>query len=666
MADDNRIQFRLRRRGVLKTGGAGGMAAIAGCLGDDADDEPADDDTDDVADDADVPDDDGADDVDPIDDGDDADDEPAANVPDVHDAVAVWAPHDYADMPADVQYNPYVDPSAPNDFPFRGAPLIGRSNIDFAHYPHLVQDWSYQPGVLEFTLHDDFYWWSGDQVTVDDYLSELEFVDFMFGGDEHDANPDIISRERIDDLTARLTLADSWHQDWGISQSIENYVLSANRSFYAEWNELFEDAADLDAVETLREDHQNDGVIDTDEELVNLYYSPYEFRLDGSIGEVGEDYWEFELIQEKDGNLRHHANHDHFDHLPNFARGRVEPREEGRVQQTQRFQEGIQPFVGAQHVPATYEEAMAGDYDFEVDLLNFYRPPSNPGGIQFNHATHPSDDPHFRRAFAYLTDNTAWAEHPEMVPAEEYHPFFSEDELEATVSPEVIDAFTDYGYDGMQVDEAEAELEAGGYERNADGDWILQADGAEGDAGEPMDFGISTHSWMPYVSDLGSDWFQDLADFGIGNEVIMEGLPEEWTVLWNYSGGGTPEHAFGNVFLDLDWARAEYGIPSTILAPAFLETEDAPADPDDWVEYEVVTMAERLSVTTDEGMHQQLVDELAWVVNQTCNHFSVSPVAQHYALNVGDWTFPDPAETAAQHSAILFRTLHYGVCQYRG
>ena len=644
----------LQRRHVLRSGGLAGIAGLAGCLGDDDADDV--DDTDDANDEP-AP----ADDADDADDGpapaDDADDTDEPRL-DMHDATAVWVPHDFADLPPDIQFNPYVDPSVPLGLqPFRPHPLVALSHVDFQHYGHVIADWSYEPGVMEFSFHEDFYWWSGDQVTIDDYVAQVEFRDFLWGGDDLDAHEEIVSLERIDDFTARLSLSDTWHETWAISQTVEEYLIEGSRMFYEPWNEEFDDAPDLDAVQDLRDEVDED-VIDTDEELVELFFNPYELRLDGSIGDVGENHWEFEFVPEKDGNLRHFANPEHYDHLPNFERYRIEVHEEPTVVGVQRLLDQDQPYAVGGATPAAIDMFHDGEYDFDVDLHVTRQAQSDIGGIQFNHAVHPSDDPRFRRAFAYLTDNTAWTGYPEVQPLELFHPFFTDEELEMLVSEEIIDAFTDYGYDEMRVDEAEDELEAGGYERNADGDWILQEDGAEGDAGEPMEFTIGTWSWMDWLAEHGTDWYADLEAFGISTEILLE-LPADWTVAWTYTGGGSPDEALANVFLDQDWARPEMSIPSTIQAPDLLDTTEAGDPLEDWIEYDVGAMTDRLPVTTDAEMHQQLVDELTWVVNQTCNHYSVSPRMVMEIVNQERWHFPEPEETPEQRNSFLFRAFPF-------
>ena len=316
------------RRRFLKVGAGGGLLWLAGCLGDDdVDDDEADAD---LTDDDDDVDDDVADDDLP-DDDDDVDDE----ILEADDGEAGLEIHDVTahvvrelPLPADSQYNPYSSAPFPGH-PFASeAALIERSTADLQYYGDMVADWDYQPGILEFTLHDDFYWWSGKQVDIDDYLINEEFADFLWGGDDLDAHPNIVSFEKVDDLTARLALTDSWHEPWAISQTIAGSSIGASRNFHQAWLEQFQDAPTLEEVDSIRTDIDETQYAD-DEQLEKISYMPYEFRLDeDGYGDVGEGYWEFELVREKDGNLRHYANPENGDRLPNYRRWRYTAVEE--------------------------------------------------------------------------------------------------------------------------------------------------------------------------------------------------------------------------------------------------------------------------------------------------------------------------------------------------
>lgn len=655
-------RFASRRR-IVEAGAVGGLIGVAGCLGDDGPE-----DADDAVDDGDdVP----ADDTDDVDDGDDVDDiddgdEAVPEIQEYHDADLQWS-HAF-DLPADLQYNVYADgPSTPtNAFVLRNYDLVVRSVADLELYGLLVDDWSYEPGVLELTFHDDYYWWSGEQVTVDDYLTQLEFEDYYWGGDDLDDQEAIVTRERIDELTVRLALADAWHEEWAIHETVEGLLLNSSRTFLRPWIEEFEDAPDLDAIQDIRDDHEDNAQVTDDEELVYMYNTLHEFRFDGSIGGVGEDFFEVEAVPTKDGNIRHWANPENHDILPNVETIRLNVREEEDVARQDGFLENTHPLAYGERWPEAVEMHLDGEFDFDTDLYVFPRPPNDQGGMQFNHETHPSDDPNFRRAMAYLTDNTAWENHPDAVPAERLHTFLSEEELEAFVSAETIDAFTEYGWNEMRFDDAAAELEAGGFERNADGDWIMLEDGDEGDAGEAMSFTFDVPTFMGYVVDQGSDWFADLEGFGIGNEVIEAGFDgEEWTVTYTYTGGGTPDHAFNHVFNDAapNWSRRDQNVPSTILASPFLEASGPGAEVEEWVEYDVGAMTDRLPVTTDAEQYQQLVDELSWVINQACNHYSTAPVQRHHVVDVENWHWPALDEIPERYSNLLM-DVGSRVCRY--
>ena len=653
----------VNRRRFVQTTGVGGVAFLTGCLGDDEID-PDDDVTDDVddTDDADV--DDTDDDDTDADDTDDVDDA----VPDIvetHDATVKWTIG--GDLPADLQHSPYSDsPSLPhNAFGTENWNLLGSSVYDMEYYGQLVSDWEYQPGLLEFSFHDDFYWWSGDQVTVDDFIAEREFLDFNWGGEELDSWSEVVTYEKVDDNRVRLALADAWHERWALSETIDNYQLNANIHFHQPYIEQFEDAPDLDAIADIREDISGEFLRD-DETLVNVWNTDWEYRYDGSIGEVGEDYFEFELVQTKNGNVKHFQNPENHDVLPNVERFRLLIREEAGEVRMDGFMEETHAFAYGESNPEAVEMHRDGQFDFATDLMIFPRPPNDQGGMQFNHEAHPGDDPNFRRAMAYLVDNSAWEGHPDAVPARRLHTFLSEEELEAFVSEDVIESFTDYGWDEMRFDDAEAELVAGGFEQDADGHWLMREDGAEGDAGEPMDFTVDVRGFMMYVLDQATDFWADLEGFGIQNEVLGGDFGEEdWTFTYSYTGGGSPDHAFNHVFNDMapGWSRREQNIPSTVLAPEFGDTNESGADIDTWVEYEVGPMADRLPVTTEAEQYQTLVDQLAWVINQACNHFSTAPAQRHHVLNDNTWHWP-PLEATPERYHNLLMDLGHRVIQY--
>ena len=631
-----------RRRVLLGSGALG--ATLAGCLGDDDDVDDGDDvdDTDDVDDMDDVDDTDGVDDTD---DTDDADDD-AVDMVEIHDIVLLYTDSVHLTEPAaDYGYNPSGG-DAP--FPWRFHDTQARyfyfSQPNAQFYPLLVDDYNYEPGILEVTLHDDFYWWSGDQMTIDDLILEREWANWTHGGDELDAHETIVTWEKIDDFTARFALVDTWNETFAIDQWLEatGQYPNHSRAYFQRWIDQYEDVGgDLDAIEDIREDIWDEEHTE-DEQIVHNFYHPFEFRLDGSIGDVQEMHYDLEFVPEKNGNLRHFANPQHSEFVPNFEIIRAHIVEEHDVWEREQFS-------NQEIAHISYDPDIGDGLDFPTVTHESPATGRSPMGFNFNHDVHPSDNVHFRRAFAYLTPNTAW-DRFDRWPNTQYHPFY-EHQLDGFVSEDIVDALTDYHYDEMRHDDAEDELVAGGFERNADGRWLLSEDSVWGEAGEPMEF-TNNHllgadaAMDPY--DEATDFWGDLDDFGIQTEHIYSledawGVHEDYVFTTQYTGGSlrlaVPDTVFHNIFVQPDPTRNAYNVGATISAPELLETTGPAPSTDDWVEFDIEAMAARLAVTTEEEAYQSLVDQLTWVTNQTVNHWCVftelsMTIANDYRWNV--------------------------------
>ena len=628
------------RRIVLQTTGATGLGMLAGCLGDD-DPEPDDDaddkdDTPDPGDDTGAVDDSDADDGAPADDTDDG--EPDEDV-ERYDAVAtnVRGPP----MPGDAQYNQWAGGVEPvPDFVTAAADryiTMGWSFSDQQLYGELVQDWSYEPGFLEITFHDDFYWWRGDVVNATDWTSYFELRNWAMGGDDFDAFPTIITAEATDDYTLRLAMADTWREEWAIQQTMVEYPqreIYSSRVFNEPWIEQFNDTGgDLDAVEDVRQ-HLDEHRIDTDEELVHHFHIPFEFRLDGDLGEVGEDYWELELVPEKDGVTRHFADDI------NFTKLRWLVAEEADIRSDEEFLAENQPFAGA-------VDFIDDGVDFEHTFDNFHRD-FDTWSWTFNCEIHPTESPQFRRAWMYMADRSLW-EGPASDTPVYASAFLTDERVEAWVSDEIIEAFENFGHDEVMWDEAEDEMVTGGFERNGDGDWIDQ------DSGEPIEFDVASHAWMGNVSDEGSDFFSDINAFGLRvGHVTDRFYPAE--VAAEYHGGLIPEFIFESIFgeSDLTWAGRNPNLPESVRAPPLGETN---APPEDWIEYETRTMTDQLGVIVDEDQYQEAVDTLAWVHNQIQPRGHASATVQSIIFNDQRWEVSGSDAAPSRWLRLPFRTI---------
>ena len=615
----------LSRRSVVATGTTF-TGVLAGCLGDDDPDDIDDvDDVDDVEDDADDSAD--LDEVDDADPGDDTDDTEGTG------EVTQIERHDVAPVnlratpfPADVQYNRWAADAEPTPdlYTWDHYFLMGWSFGDQQLYGQLIDDWSYEPGIIEVTLHDDFYWWSGDVVNAEDWLTQQSLADWFWGGDDFDDNPAIITAEMVDEFTFRLSLADTWNESWAMEQTLVNGTMMSSRQFNEPWIEEFDDTGgDLDAVEDIRDDLDSYSILpnENEDELVYQHNIPFEFRLDGSVGEIGENFWEYELVPEKNGNQRRYVDRI------NYERKRFEVAEEFRIQQNQAFAEQRMPYLSAEEVEGEHEDDILG---IQTRQEAFWRE-MDQWGWNFNCELQPMESPQFRRAWIFLTDQSLWSAADHRFTQEHAGPFLNDDRTERWVSEEIIADFTDYGPETVEEDRAEEELQIGGFERNGNGDWLDQ------ETGEPIELEVGgiLDPDLNFVGDEGSDFFADVNDFGI-DATFVPGAQEPWTVEAHYTGGLLPETVFDSIFGEdgLGWAAHDPNLPESVEAPPIGETD---ADPDEWVEYDTRAMTDRLGVTVEGEPYQDLVDQLAWVANQIVPRVSIAPQALTRLLNDERW-----------------------------
>ena len=624
----------LNRRNFVKSTGLGGAAVVAGCLGDDEVD----------------PDD--ADDADPADDADDTD--PADDDDDTEDVVRydfIATNHQGGDpLPADANHFIHGDGSAPHWKSNRAVLWTGgQSFTTFEPASMPLDGWSYEPGVLEFTFGDDVFWWDGKLLDAHDHIQQMEFVDFLHGGDDLDAHGNIVSYSVIDDDTARYTLVDAWREEWAIEQTwASTHRHEYNTNFTTPWLEEFEDAPDLAAIEEIREEIEDIwvGPGENEEILPQTEHVPMEFRFDGSLGDMGERHWEWEVVPEKNGTKRRYAD------MINYTRFRQTYGEmEGiAIQEMQVAGSEVHSGLGTWggEMPTEFPVAHTQvQRDFDGDAFQF----------QFD--SHPSNLPGFRRAWAYLIDKTFYDEPTRSIP-EIVGPFYTDDANRSFISDDVVDAFTDYGYDEHRWDDAEEEMVLWGFERNADGIWLMQEDGPDADAGEPMELTLHGRGWHDFVIDEATDMWADIEDWGIPLEtnfdaigsVDLDGeLDEGMAVMVFYHGGGYPETAFGSTWGrdSLSWANPNIFAPSVIEAPEVGDTAGpGDYDPNDWREYESRAMVDRMAVTVDENRFQVMVDELAWAWNQLVPRFAFYNSQIDFIMNADYWESIDPQEHPEQ------------------
>lgn len=616
------VRNRIKRREYVAVSTVFGTAFVTGCLGDD-EVEPTDDD--DVTDDADVDDDDDDEISLEPDDSDDTDDDDADDAAEEeivrHDVTlhAVTGPP----LPADLSLSVRGDPSFNDSAPGYWYRLAGRSFADRLVHAEALKDLQYSPGFLEIYFRDEepVCWWSGKPMDAEDFITYAEFVDWQGGGADLDAEPNIIAFEQIDQWTARIALADTWNEQWGLQQTMVEAPynrLYQSSDWTGPWVEQFRDTGgDMDAVEDIREE-VSDVFVREDDELIHHHHNPFEFRMDDSIGEIGENFIEFELVPEKNGTKR--AFVDDI----NYTKWRMHFTEEEHL--------GEELFLSEDRVIGGDPEE---EYDFPVKEITFVRE-FDQWGWTMNAEVHPTDNPYFRRAWKFAERRTDWEEPVRLPPEFAGHPFMTEERLRTWASDRIVDSMTRYGLDA-DWDRAEEELVTGGFERNDDGDWLMQEAGAGQDGGEPIDLTIGRWDFLQTIEDAGSDWFADIRDFGLQTEVVADlGGDDPWRVEAHYVGGLLPEFTFESLFgeSNLSWAAWNPQFDESVDAPPLGEA-DAPHE--DWIEYDTRAMTDRLGITVEAGPYQDLVDRLAWVSNQLVPRTPVVVSTQRNIVNDNRW-----------------------------
>lgn len=630
MARDNTSRIRTTRRRLVETTGLGGAAVVAGCLGDD--EEPVDDVDADGVDDVDD-----VDDTDPADDTDDVDDvvEEADDADGNDEIEEEIERYDVAPflvrnppMPGDVQYHRRgwdVEP-LPSWIGFGGLEFspMTRSFADSEVHGILVDNWTYEPGIVEFTFRDDFYWWNNDVVNAEDWVLDFELDNWTGGGEDLDAYPDIIATELIDDQTVRISLADTWREDWALQQTLLATGISTSRIFNEPWLEQFDDTGgDMDAVEDVRDELASYAIKsgEHEEDLLHQAFTPFEFRLDGSLGEIGDTYWELELVPEKNGQQRRFADEINYD------RWHVIASEDYDTVWGHYFVDGDMP------ISLDWENAEAAE--FPTRFLPYQRVEDR-WAFTFNNDAHPSDNPHFRRAWLYATDRTLWEEF-QYPPQEHVTPFLSDERLERVISEDLIAMLTDYGKDEVMWDDAEHEMEIGGFERDADGNWLNQ------ESGEPIEIGLGVWNWIVNRTVMGdTDFTLDMDEFGIDVEIFDELYADDpWRVVGGYTGGLLPEMIYDSIYGEdaLSWGAAPNpNLPESVEAPPVGEAD---ASRDDWIEYDTRTMTDRLGVTVDDEAYRAMVDELTWIANQVLPRATIVGMVRTHAVNDYHWHVKD-------------------------
>ncbi|OVE85439.1 ABC transporter substrate-binding protein [Natronolimnobius baerhuensis] len=140
------------------------------------------------------------------------------------------------------------------DFQYNPHPWAGYSHISFAlfaewtkylvgqddYYPHAVEDWDIDDGVMTLHISDEFTWADGEEVTAEDFVMQLELLEAL-EDDVYDFT-DADDIEAVDDYTVEIGF------DEGTNHDVMRHVVLDRDLDHppADWAEVHEQVVDSD------------------------------------------------------------------------------------------------------------------------------------------------------------------------------------------------------------------------------------------------------------------------------------------------------------------------------------------------------------------------------------------------------------------------------------
>ena len=524
------------------------------------------------------------------------------------------------DLPGDLTFQSYATP-LPEWNPTLHHVMIGRSYADDAFYGELAEDWSYEEQVLTVDLHDDFYYWDGGAIDAENVALNWELEEaFMRAAADADAHPAVDAIEIVDDYRLEFHMAEPYREDVAIEEAVLDYTLDGSTEYYQPWMEDFEDADDDDARISVAQSLQQERSADPDP----FYYGPFR------IVNTHDDAWDLRIRDDEDP-VSHYVSDINYRWLQLMMA--LLP-EGYRATKEHLMDEEELPFF----------DATTGDpgWGFETERVQLAGLEGE-WSVVFNAREEPFADPRFRRAVTYFMNRELMMQTDLNVENRRQTPFIGEARSASHISEDVLDAFEEYGWDESDEDAAEAEMEAGGFERNADGQWTHD--------GDPIELTILLSPAQEFVRDHGDGFRRDATDWGL--PVFFDGPTPEHTARINDSyefeaaaarwGGASAVDALAGTFEpDADLRGGYPGLPDPIEAPPVgTQWPDA----DELEDYDVAANMATIRESPDDDERQTAIDELCWVYNQVCARIGIEGPTNAYDLNVERYDIDLPADS---------------------
>jgi hypothetical protein len=523
--------------------------------------------------------------------------------------------------------------------------VLARSPVDMAFHGELAEAWTYRPGVLEIDLHDDVSYWDGTPVDAGNLRLHWRLEEHLAGEGGPESHRHVTGVERTGDHSLRVEFDDDYREDYALANGIAGWHPRGSGAYYRPWLEQFEDATSGDARDGLRVDL----LAATEDSPDPFYYNAFR------IVDADDDGWSLRLRSDEAPTPRYVERINYL----RFEIGIRSPVEEARIRERQPFYAGRDPSGSAR---AWEPENLS----FETERISLPRRFGR-WAFLFDCAAPPTEDPRFRRALAYIIDREAMLGRAPTVPSERTTPFMTPEREERYVSRELLDSLETFGWNEVREAAATREMEAAGYERDADGRWRFRAGER---AGEPMTLTVYGFPWQERTFGEERGIRRTLEEWGLGIDFEILESPfapssrEDARISTSIWGGGVPERALAITFGEATGpGTGTPRLPATVEAPPVGEPwPDHDGEPET---YDARAMTERLPVVRDEEQYQRIVDRLVWVFNQTVPRLGVEGDGRFFLLNTTTFDVALPGEAPALWTHVPHRRIwNKGIVAY--
>lgn len=523
------------------------------------------------------------------------------------------------DLPSDLQWNPYN----PSNFSGHDSMILFNTLAEFNNeseefMPVLATDWSVSGESMTITLREQS-WHDGKPITAEDFVTQLRIEKNL----DYSLWTYASAVQTTDERTVELTLDGTVNENVLLPTVLSKRLWAPPQQF-EQFRTRFEEASTEEETKAVQED------------------------LTSSVIEepVGNGVFQFEHANQQELMTVRNENHPHADEL-NFPRYGFKhlPNNQQRWAATKSDQiDAHSTFVP----PDVVEE-------FPEHWVEVFYPWYNDYSITFNHNTPIYGKRKVRQAWAHIVDRKAVAGTigPHRAPIDT----ITGTSLRATEKylSEVIGDFNQYEKDH---EKATSLLEEAGFTKE-DGQWIAPD-------GDPYAVEVSVPSCCSDYVQGTQMVAQQLKEFGFNANMVNVGGGAFWT---RYTDGkyATSVNTWGSTRLYpyFDYQKnfggergdtgESYQFPNEVSVPMPVGDPEGASETID-VKARVI----ELSKTQDDATAKDIIQELAWVYNQTVPRLQISDRIEVQAwLTNDDWNLPaedDPAMSVNRPDFFLHQT----------